>query len=163
VFSIVHVGCMLLVLTNLKNIFLVIVLTAQNMGVDRTKLPIGCKRHLYHLQVKKAIVDEAFSSPRNLRATARKFSVQPTQICIWKRKFEGAPGAGSNLEIITTTTTASNDSKTLSKRIKKCTGSRFGGGGRKPLLSKDVIQQLKEYYDGKGDEDLGVTLRLMMA
>jgi transposase-like protein len=133
-----------------------------NMGGDQTKLPIGCKRHLYHLQVKKAIVDEAFSSPRNLHTTAWKFSVQPTQICIWKRKFEVALGAGSNLENITTTT-ASNNSKTLSKRFKKCTDSRFGSGGQKPLLSKDVIQQLKEYYDGKRDEDLGVTLQLMMA
>jgi hypothetical protein len=87
------------------------------MGVDRTKLPIGCKRHSYHLQVKKAIADEAFSSSRNLPATTDKFSVQPTQICIWKKKFEAAPGASCNLENITTIT-ASNNSETLSKRFK---------------------------------------------
>jgi hypothetical protein len=63
-----------------------------------------------------------------------------------------------------TTTTANNNTDEPSpKRFKKFAGSRFGGGDRKPLLNDGVINSLKQFYDVKREEDLGVTLRLMMA
>jgi transposase-like protein len=128
------------------------------MGVDRTKLPLGCTRHSYNLEVKKVIVDEAFALPKNLHATARKFSIQPTQICTWKKKFDSVAVTSSD----TTTTGNDNTDKPSPKRFKKCTESRFGGGGRKPLLNDGVIKSLKQFYNGKREEDIGVTLRLMM-
>jgi transposase-like protein len=77
------------------------------MGVDQTKLPLGSTRHTYNLEVKKAIVDEAFALPKNLRATARKFSIQPTQIHTWKRNSDSVAFIGSD----TTTTGNKNTDK----------------------------------------------------
>jgi transposase-like protein len=132
--------------------------------VDSTQnIPTSRTRNSYNLEVKRLIVTEAFATPRNLRATARKFSIQPTQIRSWKRKFD------ENCEAATSTTQQQQDCITgtctsnTAKRFKKNVGSRFGGGGRKCALQKDVIESLKKFFEGKRDDDLGVTLRLMMA
>jgi hypothetical protein len=122
------------------------------------KFPLGCTRHLYNLDVKKAIVDNAFALLKNLRATEHKFSIQPMQICSWKRKFDSVAVTRSN----TTTTIAGNNNIDRPSPPKKFTESRFDGGGRKPLLNDDAINWLKEFYDSKREEDLVVTLHLMM-
>jgi hypothetical protein len=41
-------------------------------------------------------------------------------------------------------------------------GSQFGGGGRKCALLKDILEGLKNCFDGKRDDDIAVTLWLMM-
>ncbi len=117
---------------------------------------VECTRNSYTLEIKKAIVAEAYAIPRNLRATAHKFTVQANQIRIWKRKFDEncAPALSHD-------TTGEGDK---AKRFKKDNSvSRFIGGGRKCALDKDVVSHLEKFYDGKGSEDLGVTLRLMTA
>jgi transposase-like protein len=118
-------------------------------------LPVICTRFSYELGIKKRIVTEAYSIPRNLRPTARKFNVQANQIRLWKRKFDG----GSFPALSHDDTSIDGEH---AKRFKK-DNSRFTGGGRKCSLSKDVINKLKRFYDGKRNEDLGVSLRLMTA
>ena len=37
------------------------------------------------LKIKKEIIKEAYSSPNNVKATARKYEIQRFLICRWKR------------------------------------------------------------------------------
>jgi hypothetical protein len=96
-----------------------------------------------------------FKIPKNVRPTARKISVQPTQIRTWKRKLPTGTGIS----------TATPEGEILQgKRFKKeGQGLRSNGGKRKCALSKDVIDKLQVFYDSKRFADLGVTLRLMTA
>jgi hypothetical protein len=50
-----------------------------------------------------------------------------------------------------TTSMAGNNTteKQAPKKFKKCTGSRLGSGGRKPLFCGDVINLIKQFCDGK--------------
>jgi hypothetical protein len=54
----------------------------------------------------------------------------------------------------TTTTGNDNTDEPSPKRFKKCAGSRYGGGGRKPILSDGVIKSIKQFHDGKLEDDL---------
>jgi hypothetical protein len=92
--------------------------------------------------------------PRNLRATACKFSVQPTQKRIWKSMFDK-----NCVPALAHGDTGTGEEK--SKRLKK--NSRFSGGGRKCALCKETVDRLEAFYDGKRNADLGVSLRLMTA
>jgi transposase-like protein len=126
------------------------VLTTANMVDEVTISPQGCTRYSYDVEVKKKIVMEAYSMPQNLRETARRFSLQTTQIRIWKRKFDKncAPSSAHADE------TSAREER--SKQFKK--NSRFSGGGRKCALLKETIDKLKAFYDGKRNADLGVPL-----
>jgi hypothetical protein len=111
------------------------------------------------LDTKKRIVDEEFSIPKIVQPTAWTFSVQPTQIRIWKGKFAGC--ANCHQTILSETPEAES---TLAKSYKEEGRSlRFAGGGRKCALHKDVIEKLQVFYEGKRFADLGVMLRLMTA
>jgi transposase-like protein len=46
------------------------------------------KRHYYTLQEKLNIVEQAYMFPRNVKPTARAYSVEAKQIRKWKARFE---------------------------------------------------------------------------
>jgi len=50
--------------------------------------PCRHKVLFYTLEKKRQIVNEAFSAPCTVRPTARKWSVQPTQICKWRQQMQ---------------------------------------------------------------------------
>ena len=56
-----------------------------SMGNEGAGAPVRTRRVLYYtLEDKKKIVEEAYPVPRNIRATARKWRVQPNQIRRWR-------------------------------------------------------------------------------
>jgi hypothetical protein len=126
-------------------------------------VPLGCTHFSYNLDTKRRIFDKAISIPKNVWPTARKFSVQPTEIRIWKRKFTGSasfhPTTGTGIS------TATPEGESLPRKCfkKEGLGLQFDGGGRKCALQKDVTDKFLVFYDGKRFADLGIALRLMTA
>jgi transposase-like protein len=54
-------------------------------------------RFFYNNKQKLAIIKEAYSKPCNIRATARKYGVEPTQIRRWKKRLSARVECGDEL------------------------------------------------------------------
>ena len=103
-------------------------------------MPRQHRRHDYSIEEKKRIVDEAYSTPQNVRSIGRKYAVQPKQIRDWKcnllekeESFKGNPKKKKS----------SHDS----------TNSKYD----------TVFDKLKDFYAAHRAKNLPVTMNLLMA
>jgi DDE superfamily endonuclease len=140
------------------------------------------------LQDQITIVMEAYSKPNNIKATGRKYMVQPSQIRRYKKKFDEAyvkyqthrqlleerrcsdaikANAMEAVEIDNEATDLiyaldCQEAFMFRKRISKdyC---RLPGGGRKSVIPPDKIHQLKMYFIDQREDDFPVTMPLLVS
>ena len=103
-------------------------------------MPRQHRQHAFDIREKKKIVDEALSTPKKVRATARKCDVQPKQIRDWKK---------STLE--------SEGSFKGNPKKKKT----FHGGTTSKHDS--VLNKLYDFYVAHRAKNLPVTMSLLIA
>jgi transposase-like protein len=135
------------------------------------------------------MVREAYSTEKNIRATARKYSVQPHQLREWKRLRldEELALALENEQIVQRRATAAvranlmeannnevdddetsvqrqaADQDSRRKRKRSKSACRKTGGGRKCIFQAQTISDLKGFFDEARESDLSINIRVMMA
>jgi transposase-like protein len=102
------------------------------------------KRRTYTIAQKRRIVAEAYSEPRRIKTVARKYRVQGNQVRSWRVLLE------------------LNDRQEVDKRVTS-KSIRLRGGGRKKVWSPEFIGKIKEYVDGRREQNYAVSMRRSVA
>jgi Ni/Co efflux regulator RcnB len=148
------------------------------------------QRITYPLVEKSRIVQEAYSTTKNIRPTARKYNVQPHQIREWKtlkidveydqlntinivRQNAGtaaqravAIAIDSDDESIASDTSMQKqqvEQEERKERKRKMVAHRKEGGGRKCKFSRLTIDTLKGFFDDSRERDTAVDIHVMIA
>jgi transposase-like protein len=150
------------------------------------------RRVSYSLLEKGRMAVEAYSTEKNIRATAKKYNVQPQQIRKWKSKkldatyieyveeqnnnnkrrlLEGTAAERANALLDSDEEDDDNNSFQLQKvdqeqraaRKRQKTAHRDTGGGRKSKFPTEINNALKFFFDTFRENDFTVDIRLMMA
>jgi len=93
----------------------------------------------YTLEKKRQIVNEAFSAPRMVKPTARKWSVQPTQIRKWRQQMQQDAALPAYPYPRTV------EERTIVKTHKLV---KTRNEGRPTTTPNDLLQQLLPYIEG---------------
>jgi transposase-like protein len=93
----------------------------------------------YTLEKKRQIVNEAFSAPPMVRPTARKWSVQPTQICKWRQQMQ------QDAVLLAYPYPRTVEERTILKTHKLV---KTRNEGRPTMTPNDLLQQLLPYIEG---------------
>lgn len=123
----------------------------------------GRRRILLHEKVQ--MVHEAYPPPKKgcvtkaktaVRKTGRKFKVFPSQLRRWKRSFD---------EIYQGVAKLDNEEARAKVLQRSCSNKkqRLTGGGRKSEFGATLVQNLKAYFDARRDDNLPVSVRLLIA
>lgn len=89
----------------------------------------------------------------SIRAAAKKYNVQPSQIRHWKKGFESA--------IQVATITSKDKAKKVYKHLQSSKKRRMIGGGRKMKFPPKFAAGLKELVTGRREKDLSVSMHLI--
>ena len=88
------------------------------------------------LKIKKEIIKEAYSSPKNVKATARKYEISSGLIRRWRRQITADEAAMAQRPDTAATLTRLDISKMLSKKTQhKGSGGALGEAAKQHLLS----------------------------
>jgi len=93
----------------------------------------------YSLEKKRQIVNEAFSAPCMVRPTARKWSVQPTQIRKWRQQMQ------QDAMLPAYPYPCTGEERTIVKTHKLV---KTRNEGRPSMTPNDLLQQLLPYIEG---------------
>jgi DDE superfamily endonuclease len=108
---------------------------------------------MYTLAEKLDIVKQAYDDNGStaVKATAKKYCIQPQQIRCWKKHFQCV-----HREI---NTKSGNEMTKVIRRTHTNKKSRFVGGGRKDGFSAELIEQVKQYYNHRRSLSLSVSIQ----
>jgi transposase-like protein len=151
------------------------------------------RRVSYSLLEKGRMTIEAYSTEKNIRATAKKYNVQPQQIRKWKSKqldatyeeyteevnnnnkrrlFEGTAAERANA-LLDSDDEDNDDNNSLqlqkadqeerAARKRQKRAHRDTGGGRKCKFPMEINDGLKLFFETFRENDFTVDIRLMMA
>ena len=143
------------------------------------------KRHSYSLQDKARIAIEAYSCDRNVKPTARKFNVQTKQIRAWIKNgiVELYNKQSVPLPVHTWETAAVRANQTsdfgedtdnrdvhlaiirqdsLEHRKRYTKAYRLNGGGRKAIMSKLLLDQLRGFVVEMRNDEYPLDMETMM-
>lgn len=104
--------------------------------------------------MKEAFPEE--NATTRVRATGRKYRVYPSHIRRWKRKFD---------EIDAIEALGDPDDEAIRKLVERNTSNkkqRLTGGGRTTEFSMELVSGLKAYFDARRDDNLSVSVRLLI-
>jgi transposase-like protein len=115
------------------------------------------RRKSYSLAFKRQVINESEDSG-NIRATARKHNIQPSQIRGWKESLQQA--VATTEERIR----ATGNQTTIRReycRLQSTKRSRYKAGGRKTTFSNEFLKRIKEYIDERRRDDKTVTMQMI--
>jgi Transposase len=113
------------------------------------------RRSTICLAYKRRFVREA-GQIKNIKATARKYGVHPSQIRKWKAAFEKAMVHAMEVALL-----PGNEATTITsmyRRVKSHNYCRFQNGGRPTLFTSDFLKKFKSIVEERRRNNLSVTM-----
>jgi Transposase len=120
--------------------------------------PVSNRRLSLCLAHKRHIVHES-GLEGNIRSTARKYGVQPTQIRRWKASFEQAMVAAADFAA-----RPGMERATISRvyrRLQSVNRHRFNAGGRPTLLTSEFLTRIKTVIQERRNANLSVSMQIV--